>query len=382
MDGQEPPKYTKYRARPGVLRRRPKAGEPAVGDVRDDRLQPPREPRGEGGVPGLDRLRELRRSRQAKRRPGDPRRGVGGLSFGRIVKWLVLAILGWTLISLVSFLVSAQIQQAKIDDATEQALDPGPYPLASPTNILVLGSDQRSEETAEPGSSTTGPSRSDSILLMRVGGGANSRLSIARDTMVDIPGSGRQKINAAYAIGGPALAIETIKAYTGIEIHHLIQVSFSQFPDLIDAMGGINFEGRCVRAKINGGARNGGVTLRIPGGKEVHLNGKQALALARVRNNSCRPNENDLHRAERQQRILAAMRGRALSPAGFVRGPLVGWQLPKTVQSDMSGPTLLAVFANLANPLGGDPETHVLGTVSGEVPDDLRRREVRRFLKG
>ena len=382
MDGDEPPKYTKYRARPSVFGRRSKPGEPAVGDVRGDLPESPREPRGEGGVPGLDRLRELRRSRGSRGSGGRTRRGLGGITFGRVVKWLVLAILGWTLVSLVSFLISAQIQQGKIDDATEQALDPGPYPLASPTNILVLGSDQRSKETAEPGSSTTGPSRSDSILLMRVGGGANSRLSIARDTMVDIPGSGRQKINAAYAIGGPALAIRTIKAYTGIEINHLIQVSFDEFPDLIDAMGGINFKGKCVRAKINGGARNGGVTLRIPGGEEVHLNGKQALALARVRKNSCRPNENDLNRAERQQRILASMRGRALSPAGFIRGPLVGWQLPKTVRSDMSGFTLLAVFANLANPVGGDPKTRVLGTVSGEVPDDLRRREVRRFLKG
>jgi LCP family protein required for cell wall assembly len=379
MDGEERPKYTKYRARPGLLRRRPKAGEPAVGDVRGDRLEPPREPRGQGGIPGLDRLRELRRSRQAKGGRG-ARRGLGGITVGRVVKWLVLAALGWALLSFVVFLISAQIEQGKLDDATEQALDPGPFPLTSPTNILVLGSDQRSEQTAEPGSSTSGPSRSDSILLIRTGGGANSRLSIARDTMVDIPGSSRQKINAAYAIGGPALAIETIKGYLGIEIHHLIQVSFADFPELIDAMGGIDYEGPCVVAKVNGGARNGGVTLRIRDDRETHLNGKRALALARVRKNDCRPNENDLHRAARQQRVLSAMRSRALSPAGFVRGPLIGWQLPKTIKSDMAGPTLSAVMANLA--IGGTPETHVLGTVSGEVPDELRAREVRQFLEG
>ena len=380
MDGEERPNYTKYRARPSLLRRRPKAGEPAVGDVRDDRLQPPREPRGQGGVPGLDRLRELRRSRQAKRGPGAPRRRIGGITVGRVVRWILLAALGWALLSFVVFLISAQIEQSKLAAATEQALDPGPFPLTSPTTILVLGSDQRSEETAEPGSSTSGPSRSDSILLIRTGGGANSRLSIARDTMVDIPGSGRQKINAAYAIGGPALAIETIKGYLGIEVHHLIQVSFSDFPELIDAMGGIDYRGPCVFAKVNGGARNGGVTLRIRNNREVRLNGKKALALARVRKNSCRPNENDLHRAARQQRVLSAMRGRALSPAGFVRGPLIGWQLPKTIKSDMAGPTLSAVIANLA--IGGTPKTRVLGTVSGEVPDDLRRREVRRFVDG
>ena len=46
----------------------------------------------------------------------------------------------------------------------------------------------------------------------------------------------------------------------------------------------------------------------------------------------------------------------------------------------MGGPTLSAVIVNLA--IGGTPETHVLGTVSGEVPDELRSREVRRFLDG
>ena len=379
MDGDDGPKYTKYRARPSLLRRRPKAGEPAVGDVRDDRLQPPREPRGEGLSTGIQRLRDLRRSRK-QQRAGLPGKGLRGITVGRVVKWIVLAAFGWALLSFLVFLVSAQIEQSKLASATENALDPGPVPFTSPTTVLVLGSDQRSEQTAEPGSSTSGPSRSDSILLIRTGGGANSRLSIARDTMVDIPGSGRQKINAAYAIGGPALAIQTVKGYLGIEVNHLIQVSFSDFPELVDAMGGIDYKGPCVVAKVNGGARNGGVTLRIRNNREVRLNGKRALALARVRKNSCRPNENDLHRAARQQRVLSAMRSRALSPAGFVRGPLIGWQLPKTIKSDMAGPTLSAVIANLA--IGGTPETHVLGTVSGEVPDDLRRREVRRFLDG
>ena len=84
-------------------------------------------------------------------------------------------------------------------------------------------------------------------------------------------------------------------------------------------MGGIDYKGGCVRAKVNGGARNGGVTIRIRGGKEVHLNGKQALALARVRKNACRPNENDLNRAARQQKILGAMKSRVFSIARLRR---------------------------------------------------------------
>jgi LCP family protein required for cell wall assembly len=363
MDGDERPQYTKYRARPSLLSRRPKAGEPAVGRPPEDPLQPPREPR-------EPRLSLPRRRRGA----------AGPITFGRTARWVALAALSWTVLSLVVFLISAQVEQSQLATATEEALDPGPYPLTSPSTILVLGSDQRSEQTAEPGSSTSGPSRSDSIMLMRVGGGANSRLSIARDTMVDIPGHGRSKINAAYAYGGAALTIQTVKSYLGIDVNHVIEVSFSNFPGLIDALGGINYKGPCVRAKVNGGAANGGVTLRVRGNRKTHLNGKRALAMARVRKNACRPNENDLHRALRQQRILAAMRSRALSPAGFVRGPFIGWQLPKTVRSDMAGPTLLAVFANLA--IGSTPKSRVLGTVSGEVPDGLRRSAAQRFLAG
>ena len=96
--------------------------------------------------------------------------------------------------SLVVFLVSAQIQSSKISDAAEAKLSGGGYPLTSPNTILVLGSDARTKDTAEPGAQTIGqPSRSDSILLLRVGGGANAQLSVLRDTVVDIPGHGRAK---------------------------------------------------------------------------------------------------------------------------------------------------------------------------------------------
>ena len=351
MAGPEPPpQYTKYRSRPSLvdrLRRRESAPRPEEG-ARVER------PRVAGG-----------------RKP---------ITWKRIAKWLAVAIAVWVGFSLLVFVISAQIEQTKISDATENALDPGPFPLTGESNILVLGSDTRSEETDEPGSSTTGPGRSDSILLLRVGGGANSRMSIARDTLVDIPGHGRQKINAAYALGGAGLAIRTIKGYLGIEINHVIEVSFSEFPDLIDAMGGIDYKGKCVRAKVNGGARNGGVTLRIPRNKEVHLNGKRALALARVRKNDCAPNENDLDRAARQQKIVGAMKGRVFGIHGFARAPWIAWQAPRTLRSDMSGPSLMSVFANLA--VRGTPDSVVLGTVSGDVPEDLKQRRVEKFLAG
>ena len=165
-------------------------------------------------------------------------------------------------------------------------------------------------------------------MLMRIGGGHNGRLSIPRDTVVDIPGHGRDKINAAYARGGPALAIKTVERYLGVDVDHLVEVSFDNFPDLIDAMGGIDYKGGCVVSRINGGFKNGGFTLRLPAG-ETHIDGDQALALARTRKNDCNPRENDLTRARRQQKLLAAMKSRLVSPTTFLRLPWVSWATPK-----------------------------------------------------
>jgi LCP family protein required for cell wall assembly len=365
-DPEEPagrPQYRVYRSRKPLLWRRRDGDGDDLSRLRSEARQRVLPERGPGRVA------------EPARRPQRSRRPVTG---GRIVRWLVLAVVAWVALSALVFLVSAQVQQRAVSDANESLGGAG-YPLWAPNNVLVLGSDVRDEATAEPGAQTTGPGRSDSILLLRIGGGANSRLSIARDTIVDIPGAGRQKINAAYAIGGAALAVRTIEQYTGLDIHHLMIVSFEDFPDLVDAMGGITYRGGCVVSRINGGFSNGGYTLRLKAGK-THIDGKQALALARTRKNACDPNEDDLTRARRQQKIVGAMKRRLLSPAAFARLPLISWNVPKALRSDMSGPTLLGLFGALA--FAGTPQTEILGTLSGQVPESVKQAKVRRFLAG
>jgi LCP family protein required for cell wall assembly len=307
---------------------------------------------------------------------------------GRVVRVLALAVVGWLLLSFVLFLISAQLEQDKVSDEAEAQLTGGSFPLVSANTILVLGSDARPKGSKEPGAGV-GPSRSDSIMLMRVGGGHSAKLSILRDTVVPIPGHGLDKINAAYAYGGAALSIKTIKQWLGIDINHVVEINFERFPDLIDAMGGIDYKGGCVVSKINGGSRNGGYTLRLRKG-EHHLNGKQALALARTRHNLCNSREDDRTRAARQQKIFAAMRSRLTSPGAFIRLPWISWNAPKTLRSDMSGPTLAGLFGGLA--IGGSPPTQVMRpsgavtTASGgaglTVSDSEKRLEVQRFLKG
>jgi LCP family protein required for cell wall assembly len=344
MPRPSPPQYTVYRARRGLLGRRRQGGD--------------------GGVPT----------------PKPSRRGLRdrGLTPGRLVKWLLLAALAWVTVSLVVFLVSAQIQAFQVGGDVGDAVGGGGFPPIGATTILVLGSDQRSDDNAEPGSTTEGPSRADTIMLLRVGGTQNQRLSIARDTRVDIPGRGRQPINASLAIGGPTLAARTVEDYLGVDVNHVMLAGFDDFPPLIDAMGGLTYEGACVVGRVNGGYANGGVTVRVPAGEPTQLNGEQALALARTRKNECRPNETDLSRARRQQKIIGAIKNGVFSPKAFLRLPLIAWQGPRAVRSDMSGPTLLGTFAALA--VTPSPEPDVLGTPSGEVSEEARAAAADRLL--
>jgi LCP family protein required for cell wall assembly len=393
----EEPKYTVYRSRPRLFGRKDSGdGRTAAGmqELRERAPDAPRSPQApdgrveytkHGGGPRL-RLPRL----GGHRRPGVPGKGlVAGITLGRVVKWIALAAVAWVALSLLLFLVSAQLQRENTTDAARTALDDAGYPLTSANTILVLGSDARTEGTAEPGSTIGGPSRADSILLMRVGGGKAARLSIPRDTVVDIPGHGQAKINAAYAIGGPSLMIETVKQYLGIEVNHIVEVNFENFPAFIDALGGVDVKTGCVVSKINGGKANGGQTLRLERG-ENHLSGREALALARTRTNLCNPAENDLTRVRRQQQILSAIKGRLLGPQAFLRLPWVSWAAPKAIKSDMAGPALLGVFGSVATK--GNPPTRILrpsGGItlpdggSGLVVDEATKvREVRAFLRG
>ena len=373
------PDYKLYRSRPRLLRRRDGAGEDPRGLAAlrapdtppRHAAEPPRSPRGDRGG-------------RTWRRPSLSRR----LSLGRIVKWLLLALLGWVGISAALFMLSAQMQRGELAGEVGPQLDPGPFPLTGANTILVLGSDKRTEGLDEPGSENQ-RGRADSIMLLRIGGGANAALSIPRDTVVDIPGYGTNKINAAYALGGPALATRTVKDFLGVEVNHVVEVSFANFPQLIDALGGVTYKGPPVLSKINGGRSNGGTTLRLPRG-ETEINGREALALARTRKNLRNPREDDIARARRQQQLVGAMKDKVTSFETFIRLPWVSWAAPRAVRSDMAGPTLLGVVA--ASMTGGAAKQQVLKPSGGTtlpdggaglvVDDSTRAAAVERFLRG
>jgi LCP family protein required for cell wall assembly len=319
-----------------------------------------------GGIGTVDRPPPERPPARPRTQPRERR----PISWKRVLAYVAAAIAGWTLLSLVLFFVSARQQSDKVSASTREALDDGGNMLTSANNILLLGSDRRPGE--ERG-------RADTIMLMRYGGGKAARLSIPRDTLVNIPGFGPNKVNAAYAFGGPPLMIRTLKEYLGIDINHIVEVDFKGFPKFVDALGGVNMTfGRCIVSRFEGR------TVRFRRG-EHHLDGQQALDVVRIRKNRCAPEESDLTRARRQQQFLEAVKGRLVNPLTFPRWPWVGWRAPKAVLSDMGGLQLMALYLNMET--GGDIKPRILRPIDPGanplvVSPAEKQEQVQRFLDG
>ena len=292
------------------------------------------------------------------------------------LRWILIVVVGWLLLSFVAFAISAQIQKGKLPQSAKDALEGGPAVLAG-QNILILGGDRRGKtQHNASGSEGQGPPRADTIMVLHASLTSFRKLSIPRDSYAAIPDCGQQKINASLACntsstnGNPASTIKTVENFLGIDINHIVIVNFDGFADFINTLGGVTIDvpgnpdkkGAVVCGDVDGGKDQGGVSLKLPPG-EVTLQGDKALAYARLRHNNCDPSEDDRDRAARQQQVLDGIKGRLTSitrfPYNFIKGPFIGWDAPKAFISDMGGFTLPQVA--IAAILGGSGETNVLG---------------------
>lgn len=267
-------------------------------------------------------------------------------------------------------------------DRVKRGLDDSGNLLTSPNNILLFGTDRRSN--------VPGPARADTILLMRYGGGKAARLSVPRDTLAPIPGYGPNKVNAAFAYGGTPLLITTLKQYLGVEINHVAKIDFKGFRRFVDALGGVKMNlDECLVSYFDGRTRHVGCEgdfheCKAEDGK-VDIDGGKALNVVRIRRNQCAPHDSDYSRVRRQQAFLDAVKGRIFSPLAIPRWPWAAWNAPRAIQTDMNGPTLLALFFDSATK---SPEPHVLRP-SGVNPrgaviisEAEKRAAVKRFLEG
>ena len=175
----------------------------------------------------------------------------------------------------------------------ESALSPPKK--GQPVTTLVIGVDRGSVK-GEGGSG-----RSDIVMLVSVSsdGKKAAVISIPRDTRVMIPGDkGYNKIHAAHAYGGTKQAIETVRAFTGLDINHFVEIDFNGFKHIVNAIGGVPMHiDRAIDDKYAG---------KVPAG-DVVLNGDQALTLARARYDVEAVPEGDLGRVKNQQKFLQAM---------------------------------------------------------------------------
>src|SRR5262249_40587725 len=193
----------------------------------------------------------------------------------------------WLLLSFILFAISAQIQKGKLPNSAKDALSGGPAVLAG-QNILILGGDRRGKtQHNASGSEGQGPPRADTIMVLHASLTSFRKLSIPRDSYAAIPDCGSQKINASLACntrspnGNPASTIKTVENFLGIDINHIVIVDFDGFANFIDTLGGVTIdvppdphkkEGAVVCGDVDGGKKQGGVSLKLPPG-EVTLQG-------------------------------------------------------------------------------------------------------------
>ncbi len=191
---------------------------------------------------------------------------------------------------------SSPIPGLEGSEATKNVLDE--VDAGKPQTIVILGSDQRYIDRVQKN-----PVRSDTIILVRLdpSKGATAVMSLPRDLVVDIPGYGRDRINSAYALGGPALTVRTVRRLLGVPINHVVNINFGGFRRAVDRLG-------CVYADIdrkyfndnmppNGGGPNY-ATIDVEAGYQ-RLCGQDALDYVRYRHF-----DSDVVRAARQQDFL------------------------------------------------------------------------------
>ena len=258
---------------------------------------------GPGGEPGVVRAEAW--GEESRPAPGGDAPAGPGRERRRRSRVPRPARLGATLLALVLVIVLgwgaglALWANSRIEhvDALSGAADtPG-------TTYLIAGSDRRDGEAVGPDG--TEGARTDTIMLLhKAPGGRSYLISLPRDTLVDIPGYGGYKLNAAYSFGGAPLLVETVEQFTGMTIDHYVEIGFDGVSQVVDAVGHVNL---CIDQDVDD-EKSG---LKMTEGCH-DVGGEQALAFVRARYFD--PTA-DIGRQARQQEFVSSLMDRATSPA-------------------------------------------------------------------
>lgn len=226
---------------------------------------------------------------------------------------LLVAVVGWPL-----FLVQYGNSKMEHLNALSGAADtPG-------TTYLIVGSDKRQEEAINDG---TEGERADTLMLLQVPqSGAPALVSLPRDSWVEIPGYGEDKINASYAIGGPELLVETVENLTGMTVDHYLEVSMFGVQDLVDGVGGVNL---CLDYDVVHDDFSG---LEWQAGCH-DVDGATALAFSRMRYSDP---QGDIGRTMRQRQVVTKLISKAASPSTLIN-PVRQYTLVGKAASNLTG---------------------------------------------
>lgn len=190
-------------------------------------------------------------------------------------------------------------------------------------NILLLGVDEREGDAG----------RSDTMILLSLNPKTDSMvmLSIPRDTYVNIPGQGMDKINHAYAFGGTQLSVETVEQTFDLPVHSYIRVNMEGFEQGIDALGGVTVQNSTAFSQDGHNFNEGNVTL----------NGEEALSYIRMRKQDSR---GDMGRNERQRDVIVAAMDEAASFSSISKAGNILDILGTNVQTDLDMKRLQTLF--------------------------------------
>ena len=200
------------------------------------------------------------------------------------------------------------------------------------TNWLIAGSDQRTgisrTERAQLHLGADGADASDSLMLLHMGTGKPVLISIPRDSYVPIPGHGSNKINAALAIGGPTLLVQTVESVTGLKIDHYMGIGFGGLAEVVSAVGGVQM---CVKTAVPADPTGDSGFKGLAAGCH-NLNGTQAIAFVRDRHSFA---TSDLQRIQDQRAFLSALLSKATSP-GVYLNPFTALPFGSTAASSIA----------------------------------------------
>lgn len=232
--------------------------------------------------------------------------------------------------------------------------------LVQPLNILVMGIDNEAPLPVTDGKPAIGR-RTDVLLLMAIRPKSMkvTLLSLPRDSLVEIPGHGVERINAAHVYGGIPLTEQVVQQVTGLKVHRYIQLDFQGFVQLVDLVGGVEVN---VDKRMFYEDKSAGLRIDIKKGPQV-LRGKDALGYVRFRHDPM----GDITRVGRQQLFVQSLLKKVMQPGMLFKATQLYGIARNNIKTDMTFGEITAL-ARFAQGIGGKVEiaSHTLpGSFSG-----------------